>query len=450
MLRRLTATLAIGGLLAGLNATLLLGQELVPTDATPASWDITTTNAEESPGDLLATPTPEIQMADCVVCETQGCDTLWDRCFGGDWFLDGWVEQGYTANPDHPGSNFNNPLGFNDRADDYQLNQVYLTFGKNIEEDCCWDFGFRTDVLYGSDYFFLESDGLERNRDGSRKWNGGGPRMAGTRGLYGLALPQAYVESYIPIGNGLKTKFGHFYSILGYESAPAPENFFYSHSYTYVYGVPKTHTGFISSYDLTSNVTVQAGMTNGWDNFENINGSYGFLFGTNWTNGISSLAFAMHTGSEDNLGRQNRYSHTLVYTRKLNSRWNYAFEHDYGVQNNLFLNNTFTEEPATFYSFVNYLYYQWSDEVTFGARLEWFRDEDNSRIQQIPIQALFTGSNYYNFTLGANWKPCDHVLVRPEARYDWSNLNPLGTTGVYDDFTKDHMYTFAVDVILYF
>ena len=40
-------------------------------------------------------------------------------------------------------------------------------------------------------------------------------------------------------------KFGHFYSGFGYESVAAPENFFYSHSYMFQYGEPKTYTGFI-------------------------------------------------------------------------------------------------------------------------------------------------------------------------------------------------------------
>ncbi|MEW4453868.1 outer membrane beta-barrel protein [Bremerella sp. JC817] len=452
MLRRLTtASLAIG-LLAGLTTTSLPAQELVGTEMTQAGWEIHPTHFEEaSANEMAAAQAIDMQMVDYATCDT-GCEnTFWNRCCGGDWFLDGWLDQGYTANADHPANNFNSPMGFNDRADDYQLNQLYLAFGKNIDEDCCgWDFGFRTDLLFGSDYFFVESNGLERERNGDRKWNGSGPRQAGTRALNGLAMPQLYAETFIPVGSGLKAKFGHFYSILGYETTPAPENFFYSHSYTYVYGNPKTHTGFLSEYSPTTCLTLQAGMTNGWDNFENINGAYGFLFGANWNNGVSGLSFAMHTGSEDPTGKQNRYSHTILYTRKLSSRWNFALEHDFGVQNDAFLTSTFTEEDAFYYSFVNYLYYQWSDTLSFGGRLEWFRDEDNWRILQVPIETAFTGGNYYNATLGANWKPCDHVLVRPEARYDWSDLNPTGQNGVFNDFDKDDQYTFAVDVILFF
>ena len=39
-------------------------------------------------------------------------------------------------------------------------------------------------------------------------------------------IPQAYAEAYVPVGNGLNVKAGHFYTPIGYESVPAPDNFF--------------------------------------------------------------------------------------------------------------------------------------------------------------------------------------------------------------------------------
>lgn len=453
MLRRIaTATLAIGGLISGLNTAPLSAQELASPEASQPVWNVEPTHyAETTANEMAASEAVEMQLSNCGVCETDSCGSYWDQCCSNNWFADGWLEQGYTANPDHPNSNFNGPLGFNDRADDYQLNQLYLTFGKHIDEDACqFDIGGRVDVLYGTDYFWVESRGLERERDNSRKWNGQGPRQNGDRALNGLALPQFYAEAFLPVGAGLKTKVGHFYSLLGYETVPAPENFFYSHSYSYVYGNPKTHTGFVTSYSPTDCFEIQAGMTNGWDNFETIDDKYGFLFGASWSNGVTGLSYAMHNGAGEAAGEGDVYAHTIVYTRKLGYRWNYALVHDYGIEQDGFLNDSFMTEDAKYYSFTNYLYYDWSNELSFGGRFEWFCDEDNSRIQQVPVGLLFSGRNYYNVTLGANWKPCEHVLVRPEARYDWSDLNPIGTTGVFNDFTKDDMYTFAVDVILFF
>ena len=56
----------------------------------------------------------------------------------------GWLAQGFTWNPDSPRNRFNFPLTFNDRSNDYQLNQFYLYAERAVNtEGCCWDFGGR-------------------------------------------------------------------------------------------------------------------------------------------------------------------------------------------------------------------------------------------------------------------------------------------------------------------
>jgi hypothetical protein len=131
--------------------------------------------------------------------------------------VNGWVDAGGTLNADSPASNYNGPLAPNDR-NLLQLNQFYLVMEKKLDTvKNCWDFGGRLDLLYGTDYIYGQSLGLETNPDGSRKWNAGID--------YGLIMPQAYVE----VGHGdLSLKLGHFYGIIGYESLMATSNFFYS------------------------------------------------------------------------------------------------------------------------------------------------------------------------------------------------------------------------------
>ena len=145
----------------------------------------------------------------------------------------GWLAQGFTINPDDPNNRFNGPLTFNDRSNEYQLNQLYVAFENIVDRcGCDWDLGGRVDLLYGTDYFFTQAAGLETHSDGTPRWNSAnGPRDDGTAALYGLAMPQLYAEVFAPIGNGLTVKMGHFYSIVGYESVMYTQNFFYSHSY---------------------------------------------------------------------------------------------------------------------------------------------------------------------------------------------------------------------------
>ncbi|MDA1017586.1 MAG: outer membrane beta-barrel protein, partial [Planctomycetota bacterium] len=61
------------------------------------------------------------------------------------------------------------------------------------------------------------------------------------------------------------------------------------------------------------------------------------------------------------------------------------------------------------------------------------------------------GGNYYNITLGLNWKPRPNLIVRPEIRWDKTDTwirTPPGQASLFDDFGDQDQFTFALDVIL--
>ncbi len=357
-----------------------------------------------------------------------GCDS---SCRGGcrrpGWFLDAWVAQGFTWNPQDPASGFNTPLTFNDFSNDYQMNQLYATFGRAVNE-CgrCWDIGGRIDLLYGTDYFFTTADGLETRQDGVPHWNSGnGPRVARgfTFARYGLALPQAYGEVFAPFLSGLKVKLGHFYSPLGYESVRAPENFFYSHSFTWQYGLPRTFSGALADLAV-GKVNFQFGWTQGWNTWDNANGAPGYLAGFTWCpNRCSSLAFGLTTGREDPTGFNDRTAYSLVYTRKLIGGVTYVFENVLGTQSLAAVDEQFNLTSAKWYGFNNYFFFEINPMLTFGIRAEWFRDQDNFRVLGIPLASSVNGGNYASVSLGANWRPKCNLIVRPEIRFDRSDVS---------------------------
>ncbi|MDN5753845.1 MAG: porin, partial [Nitrosospira sp.] len=146
----------------------------------------------------------------------------------------GWINGGATFNPSHI-DGFNGPVTFNDQANRFQLNQVNVFIERAVvAQGSKWDFGGRFDILFGTDAIFTQAYGVP-----AFDVNSGQPLERSTWDLdlccastryYGLAIPQAYGEVYVPIGNGLNVKVGHFYTPIGYESVPAPNNFFYSHA----------------------------------------------------------------------------------------------------------------------------------------------------------------------------------------------------------------------------
>jgi hypothetical protein len=317
-----------------------------------------------------------------------------------------------------------------------------------------WDVGGRVDFLYGTDYFFATALGLETHRDGTPRWNSeDGPRGAGAA-LYGLAMPQLYAEVFAPIGRGLSVKMGHFYTILGYESVMAPANFFYSHAYTKQYGEPFTHTGLLASYDYSPCLTIHGGFTRGWDTWEDPNNTLGFLGGFTWTSPSKATAFgfALHTGNEDAAGDYSRNVYSVVLVRRISRRLRYVFQHDFGVEEHASINPNFMWDEAKWYGINQYLFYRWSDATEFGLRAEWFRDQDNARVLGVPIAPIVDGGNYFALTLGMNWKPREYIVLRPEIRWDWSDIESpaLGIGGMYDDFEKNNQLTLSFDLITQF
>ena len=172
----------------------------------------------------------------------------------------GWIDAGIGAN--NWGAPWNGPITFNDRNWQAQMNQLYLVNEKVLDDDFSW--GGRIDLLYGTDYIYTVAAGLDAFRSTPDPLGLTGPRWGSSR-YYGLAMPQLYAE----LGSQeMNVKFGHFYTLIGYEVVPAIGNFFYTHAYTMQYGEPFTHTGVLGTWAPSDQFTLIGGITNGWDNWD--------------------------------------------------------------------------------------------------------------------------------------------------------------------------------------
>ena len=359
----------------------------------------------------------------------------------------GWIAAGIGAN--NWGSPFNGPITFNDRNWQGQMNQLYLVNEKLVDTSEGLDWGGRVDLLYGTDYIFTTARGWDGFLANQTNGSGiaGAPSWASSKD-YGLAIPQMYGE--LGYGNHV-VKFGHFYTIIGYEVVPAIGNFFYTHAYTMQYGEPFTHTGILDTWTPNDQVTVYAGITNGWDNFAdpinsqrirnpfalNANSNAAFLGGVAFKNSDQTQAFTstVSSGNEPvfiinspvNVGNRSIWSN--VYTNELNDKWTYVFQNDNGWQFNAdtgLQTQNQLNGLAQWYGINQYLFYNISDTLVAGMRFEWFRDNNGYRVfapirnSWIPGRSVsgFQG-NFFQATWGLNWKPTRNWIIRPEVRYDW-------------------------------
>ena len=416
------------------------------------------------------------------------CPSLYAPCTAatlfnsGQGFLTGWINAGATFSPNDD----NYPLRYNDQGNTFLMNQLYLSAGRLVNKNRQrLDIGGRIDLLYGTDYFYASALGWETETfrtDGygteypvndptaaNLRWNSNsGDRRDGTAALYGLAVPQLYAEFFLPIHRGMTVKAGHFYSIMGYESVMAPQNFFYSRSLTTTYGEPTTFTGVLLGQQLTHGVSVHGGITRGWDVWDASDGGTSGLLGVQWdTCCDSSIAFTLHTGKVAAANDQTRTNYSLVFAQQLNPTWKYVIQHDLGTETNAAYAVSGGNEirsDATWVSIVQYLECQWTPSCAFGMRFEWFQDDGLSRILKFPTSSVYsngavrwTGQNFYDLSLGMKWKPTEYLTVRPEVRWDWSDVNLTSTMsgvpslhGVYDNFSSKNQCTASIDVLLMF
>ena len=390
----------------------------------------------ESPSDVSEPTQADAVEADCDI----GCDGCCDPCRSCccDITIGGWLDQGFTYNPADPTDRWNGPVTFNDRANEYQMNQLYVYAEHKAETNGCgWDIGGRVDLLYGTDSRFTLARGLDDDWDSSR--------------FYGLSMPQLYLDVAY---NDLTVRMGHFYTILGYETAMAVDNFFYSHAYTMQYGEPFTHTGLLAIYDVDPNWTVSAGFTRGWNTWEDINGDLDFLGGVSWTScdECTSLAFAIETGSEDAAGAFNRTVYSLVFWHYLTERWQWVLQHDLGYEDNAALGGA----DAEWYGVNTYLFYDINCEWRAGVRYEWFADDDGVRVNAangaggaprgIPLNGV--PAHWQEIAIGLRWQPRSNIIWRTECRWDWVDPLVAVVNGPFNDFQDLSQFLWSTDLIL--
>jgi hypothetical protein len=352
-----------------------------------------------------------VSSCDLGGCDSGGCDGLGGA--GGDdpWKLfqnpilgfdiGGWTQVGYHT--------YNNTL-FNQHGDNVNLHQAWLYAERIADGSDGLGFGGRIDYVYGVDAQDTQAFGMTNN-----SWDNGWDN-----GIYGNALPQVYGEAAY---GDLSVKFGHFFTLIGYEVVAAPGNFFFSHSYTMYNSEPFTHTGVLAQYNAGDNLTLYGGWVSGWDSgFEN-NGS-SFLGGSsvqltdkiNYTSQYVIGRFG--AGPNNEVG----FMSSQIATVSLTDAITYVLWMDYLDSDN----STPRAVERESFDINQYLLVSLNDYLTWGTRFEWYNLETNepggasTRIYEDAGAVGINRSDIYVLTTGVNIRAGSNLLFRPEVRWDWS------------------------------
>ena len=421
-----------------------------PAGVAPVGWQEPACGCGEAVCGCESVAAPALE---CGVRCDAGCDTCGGgRCplaecdlgdpftlFGesGSWSAGGWVQMGYHNRA---------TALFNQHPDNFNLHQAWLWAEKAIDTRCGFDIGGRIDYLYGVDAQDTQAFGTDP-RGWDNSWD---------HGIYGHALPQAYLEA----GYGdLSVKVGHFFTLIGNEVVAAPSNFFYSHTYTMYNSEPFTHTGALGTYKASDDLSVYGGYVMGWDSGFDDNGD-AFLGGTSV--GLTDDVTVTYQSVNGRFGErrfgsayaERGHMNSLVIDTKVTDKLQYVFWTDYldtWDANDTIVRNTFDINQ--------YLIYRINDCWALGGRLEWYNVREDSvglygDNAVAGLENVASGNvDIFALTGGINYRPHANLIIRPEIRYDWINDDPALLAAADRPLLEgngDDQTTFGVDAILTF
>jgi hypothetical protein len=386
-----------------------------------------------------------------------------------DWWagfkFDAMIEGGITGNPDNPPNSIGN-FGqlFQDKANEFMLNQVLLTAHRDIDPKKDWDVGVKVQFLYGSDarytHFLGELDDVTDDRNQ-------------------IDFLEDWVDFKTPwLGKGgMEFKVGQYVTLEGAETIDPRGNFFYSHSYLYFFGIPFKHTGILTTTHVSDTLDIYAGADTGVNTSfgpqgdPNNSGAFHGGFGLHLLNNNLNILATTHIGPENPDNNTDiRYLNDITATWKLGPKltsitdFNYIHDDINGGQDGGGITQYFT--------------YTVNDWLSAGIRGEFWRDVQGFWVAAFPCNLCFedfeegnvtpipgapnTGhgtaigagpATYTELTAGLNIKPFSNspknwmknLLIRPEVRWDHSF-----NTNAYDNFTNNNQFTAAADFIVTF
>src|SRR3954468_23929874 len=143
---------------------------------------------------------------------------------------------------------------FDFEAQDPTLNQAVVYIDKAIDfKKKEFQIGGHIEMMYGADARLIHANGIM-----DHPGLGSGPNNQ-------FDPTQFYLDVFLPVGNGLNIRAGKFVTLIGQEVINPTGNALYSHSYLFGFAIPFTHTGVYGTYAITDAITVDLGVSRGWE-----------------------------------------------------------------------------------------------------------------------------------------------------------------------------------------
>jgi hypothetical protein len=354
--------------------------------------------------------------------------------------IGGFIEASTTFYVDRSGAKLNNGRGFDAEDQDPTLNQVDIFVERTVDPSKGkFDIGGRIEWIYGGDARFIHSTGLF-------DYQGAAPGDNDNQ----FDPVQFYGDLAIPVGNGLKVRFGKFVTPAGFEVINPTQNWLYSRGLLFTYLLPFTHTGVVVNYSCTDALTTGIGVVRGWDDAledKNNDGvtilvTAGYAFADKKSNLLFTGLFGPEYAGETT---STRSLFDFVFTHKFSDEWAFAVEADLLWETDKDSAFGPSSEDGFAMGFGGWASYTINKYVQANGRLEYLYDGNGMR---------FTpglSNNVYSATIGVTVTPLpdneigSNLKIRPEMRYDYC-ANGLNTaTGAETFGGENNQLTFAIE-----
>ena len=314
------------------------------------------------------------------------------------------------------------PYQSGEKMNGINLDVIQLSLASPLDESD-WAAGYAVDLLFGPDASaYSVSTGAEADD---------------------VAVRQAYVNTRVPVGNGLDLKMGVFDAIIGYEGFSNRDNPNYSRNMAYNLQ-PFNHTGVIGGYQVNDLVSAQFGVANTGGNIlmdradDSSDISYMGSIAVEAPESMGALAGAtVYVGYMEFGGggdeQQNLYVGSTIPTPidglALGAAWD-------NVQN-------IAGNGGDANILAGYISYQATGKMSLNGRIEYL-DGDEGVLFNATSNGVAVDSEMLSLTGTVQYDLWENVLTRAEVRWD-SQEDGDGLYGGDDDiitFTLNAIYNF--------
>ncbi len=356
--------------------------------------------------------------------------------------LHSFLSIGYVYNFNNPDSDINTQRFFDWRHNAFRVDDFQFSLLRAAKDP--GSVGFRFDLDVGANIPpVIHSLGLFDNDVNSVTGN--------VDNLTYIDVRQAFVSYNAPLGNGLTVDFGKFITHFGLEVIEGWPGFNdnYSRSYDFAFAIPFTHTGIRASYPISDQWSAMAMVVNGWDQVDDINSMKGFGGQIGFFPMEDMSFYFNYLGSPEQPDNDSDWRHLFGLTWVVKPLptalpdFTLSGTYDYG-----------TELDTQWQAVEGVLRYDFTPWFYLALRGEWMDDEDGVRI--IPclpgtgclgFPPGYSGQSVWAITVTPTFKIGEHIVLRPEFRYDQSNEDVFEEEG---GGFEDNQTTLGVNAIYSF